>query len=197
MQNSLLDMLNQCSEALIIEWLADFFFFFFSYSGKKGRTLWHLLCTPHLCSCIGSHWLCWLLRQSTGRRTGTGEEEPGEDGVLRRKGGGIWGKSTELAWPLLSKQHPGYVWLLYFPWSKHKVVFFFFLTKESGEPIWGKDKSLATGSQLLMDGEYPYQPIWCLPESLSIVSQHSNIPFPITRAASTSSLSPCYRSLHL
>lgn len=60
--------------------------------------------------------------------------------MLRRKGGGIWGKSAELAWPLLSKQHPGYVWLLYFPWSKHKVVFFFFSQRRVGSPSGGKIK---------------------------------------------------------
>lgn len=62
-----------------------------------------------------------------------------------------------------------------------------FITKERREPMWGKDTGLATGSLLCLGREYSYQPIWCLPESLSIVPSTQTSPslspeLPVPRA---------------
>lgn len=81
------------------------------------------------------------------RRWGVKKERGGDMGKERRAG--MTPPEEAASWVCLAP----------FIFLSLSTRLFFFLTKESEEPIWGKDKSLATGSQLRMDGEYPYQPI--------------------------------------
>lgn len=135
--------------------------FFLSCSGKRNR--------PYSISCAqgsNSPWLCRVLGQGTGRRDsdGTGGARKRRDVEKERRG--LEKRVPSWHSPLLRKESPRDVWCFLFP----LVLAQGFLSQKRGRsPCGGKDKNLATGSVLCLDGEYSYQPIWCLPESLSIV----------------------------
>lgn len=157
MQNSLPDMLNHCSEALIIEWLAEFFFF--SSCSRKKNEPYGTSCTGSS-SCVGRLWLCDSWGQSQGMGTGEGKGEMRES-------------STKLAQSLPGE---GAAWGCLASFISLGLSTRVFITKERREPMWGKDTGLATGSLLCLGREYSYQPIWCLPESLSIVPSTQTCP---------------------
>jgi len=80
---------------------------------------------------------------------------------------GMRGKNTKLAWSSPEEGVPqGCLALFIFLGLSTRLL----SQRTAGSPCGGKDKGLPTGSLLCLDGECPYQPIWCLPESLSIVS---------------------------
>lgn len=80
---------------------------------------------------------------------------------------GITEKSAKLAQSPPEEGEPQGRLALLFPLLYAKG---FSWQRRGGSPCGGKDKGLATGSLLCLDGENSYQPIWCLPESLSTVS---------------------------
>lgn len=99
--------------------------------------------------------------------------------------------STKLAQSSPGEAADGMFGFFYFPWSMHKG---FYYKEEEGAHVGKRYRSSHRVSTLLGKGIFlsarlmsSWEPQHC--------AQHSAIPIPITRAASTSSLSPCYRSL--
>lgn len=125
----------------------------------------------HRAAMLPQRWpqLCWLSRQGTGRRKSDrrGRARKRQRQGVEKERRGMRGKSTKLASSPPEEGAPQGCLALFSPLGLGTRLF---ITKETRKPVWGKDKSLTTRSPLCLDGRYPYQAVWSLSESLSIVS---------------------------